>query len=432
MLKNTRRRIIMTTPKTYVWVVVAATTLGAAITIYSTNQHGGIQTVVTSPTISPIAATIAPATIAPVPTPTIISTIVPTTIPTIGTIIQTFPPFTNGQQIPASFPNTNFGASGPLYQPLPASPPLAPYSSTAISYYFANNSNEFQVGWIDGNATQAIYDYRFPIYIASLNDPLVTLSCPGADNGSQIHIPALAKQAGGEDAHLAILEPNGVEYDFWLVTSNPPYSNGSTLDAQGEGHYYMSGNNSGASFIAPGFALYSSTAGGIALTSAQIYISELRSGVINHAISVLFPCESKGWVYPASQTTGTCSNGAGMPLGSRLWWAPTDTQTQAMSLPRDLKTVLVAMHHYGAYFTDNGNGISNINGQGGGMGMHLNSQQQYWSYGGSNPDVAYVQSNPDWNHILNSSVDRYLLAVPESSINFLANLKVIDPSFTHP
>lgn len=343
--------------------------------------------------------------------------------------------WSNGEQIPASFPAADFDASGPLYQRLPASPQLDPQSAQDISYYFAGTTSEFEVGSVDINKNQAGYDYNFPMYIASPSDPLVTivcgnLSCP--DGGAQINMPALAQQAGGTDHHLAVLEPNGTEYDFWLVSSNPPYSNGSRFNAAGEGHYSTGGGGSGPNYVAPGFDVESATAGGIALSIGQIYTSELATGVINHAISLVFPCGANRWVYPASSATGMCENGQGMPLGSRVWWQPTAAQTNAMSLPRDIITVLTALHTYGGFFTDNDSNGNNVNGGGGGMGSRLENQEPYWIYGnGTDPALKYAAGAQGWNHVTASNgVNRYTLAVPAGSADFADNLKVIAPCVT--
>jgi len=331
----------------------------------------------------------------------------------------------NGDRIPVWFPATAFGASGPFYQRLPADPRIDKNSENVISYYFAGNAAPFEVGWIDADMNQAKYDYTFPVYVASSGDPLVTIFCnhlsPAlcSDGGVKIRIPALARQAGGTDHHLAVLEPNGMEYDFWLVTSRPPYRNGSRLSAAGEGHALPSGFDVGAA-----------TAGGNALSIGQIYTSELAAGAVNHALSVMFSCSTNGWVYPASQATGTCENGQGMPLGSRVWWSPTDEQTRAMPfIPRDVKTILVAMHRYGAFFTD-GNGTND--GRGRGMAGRLENQEPYWMYGkGIDPALDYAAKAPDWRHVRRFlGADRYLLIAPGSSVDFLDNLKVLAPCVT--
>jgi hypothetical protein len=280
-----------------------------------------------------------------------------------------------------------------------------------------------------------VYDYNFPVYTASSGDPLVTIACTGqadcADGGVQIHVPSLANHAGGSDAHLAVIQPNGVEYDFWLVSSNPPYVNGSRLSAGGAAHLNLNGSGS----IAPGFVVGGATAGGIALSIGQIYTSEFAAGSINHAISVVMPCGTTTtplWVFPATQITGTCAGSQGMPLGSRLWWAPSDAQTNSMPLAHDMKTVLIAMHHYGVFFTDNDNGSSGINGQGGGMGPHIENQEPYWTYGmGIDPALNYASSAPGWTHVVTSSgVNRYLLVSSGSTVDFLDNLKLLAPCVT--
>jgi hypothetical protein len=346
--------------------------------------------------------------------------------------------WSNGGQIPASFPNGDFGASGPLYQQLPAAPQLDPNSVNAISYYFGGNDPEFEAGWIDGDKSQAQYDYNFPVYVASTNDALVTITCdtlaqaPCLDGGVKILMPTLARASGGGDHHLAVLQPNGTEYNFWLVTSHPPYGNGYRFSAAGESHFSTAGSGTGSNYLAPGFDVGSATAGGIALSIGQIYTSELSAGGINHAIALIFPCGTTGWVYPASQGTGACANGQGMPLGSRVWWKPTDDQTKAMSISHDMTTVLIALHHYGGFFIDNGDGSVNINGEGGGMSARMESQEPSWIYGNGRADsaLAHAKSSPDWHHITGNGLNRYLLTVAGNSADFLDNLKVIAPCVT--
>jgi hypothetical protein len=338
--------------------------------------------------------------------------------------------WTNGQQIPASYPNNAFGASGPFYQQLPSSPQIDPNSASAIGYYFNGNTVR-NLAWVDGNSSQAQYDYSFPVYTASNSDPLVTIACTGgascADSGAQIHLPALAQQAGGSDAHLAVLQPNGVEYDFWSVSSQPPYINNAKISASGEAHFTANGSGD----IASGFVTGAATAGGIALSIGQTYTSELAAGVINHAISLTFPCGTSAWVYPSSQTTGICGQGQGMPLGSRVWWALSDAQTQAIQTSRDMQTILIALHHYGGFFTDGGSGGASVNGGGVGLGLHLENQEAYWIYGNGVDPVLNHAVSAGWNHIVTSSgVNRYVIGTSGGAINFLSNLQVLAPCVT--
>lgn len=383
------------------------------------------------PTPTPVPAVSTPTplvTAAPLSTPTpILST--PTPAPPISGGVSSW---IAGQQVPALFAQRAFGASGPFYQQLPATPRLDANSSNVISYYFGGNP-QFTVGWIDGNSGQAQYDYSFPIYTATLNDPLVTIVCSHAspaycvDNGVKIHMPSKAMQAGGSDHHLAVVEPGGLEYDFWLVSSQPPYSNGSSFSAAGEGHFSLSGSAGGTGFVAPGFIVGGATAGGIALSIGQIYTSELAGGNINHAISLVLHCGTSSWVYPATQASGACSNGQGMPLGSRVWWQPSDAQTNAMSLTHDMKTVLIALHHYGGFYTDNAGGS---NGSGSSMQAHLENQEAYWLYGGGIDPARNYAASAGWVHIQNSTTDRYILAGDGGAMNIVNNLKLLAPCVT--
>ncbi len=335
----------------------------------------------------------------------------------------------NGQQVPATFLNQVFNASGPLFQVLPTSPQLTANSSTVMSYYFST-APQYNVGFIDNASDNAVYDFSFPIYQAAATDPLVHISCTThntitcEDNGIAINLPSLAKQAGGGDHHLAVIEPNGLEYDFWLVSTNPPYTSSSTISATGESHFALDGT-SVANFVAPGFNAGAATAGGEALSIGQIYTSELAAGNINHAIFLTFPCGTNSFVFPATQTSGTCTGGNGMPLGSRVWWSLDDTTTNALNAPTDLKTVLRALHKYGGYYMDSTGAV------GSGMSSHMENQEAYWIYGGGiDPALNYVSTAPGWNHIINTPVNRWLLAVAGNIVNFSANLKVVAPCVT--
>lgn len=353
----------------------------------------------------------------------------PHSVPTVERQLQSYvPTWANGQQIPASFPNSNFGQSGPMYQKLPASPTIASNSQSVMSYYYSSTADS-EGGWVDANSAQAVYDYNYPVYVAKATDPIVTVWCTGCSSPSfAVNLPMLAKPAGGTDHHLAVIEPNGVEYDFWDVsTVYYPYQTGDPLSAQGDSAFYIDGlpGSLDPYYVAPGFNSAAATAGGIAVSEGQIYVSELQAGIINHALSINMPCGSNAWVFPATQVTGICANGQGMPLGSRIWWAPTNAATASMNLGRDMTTILNALHNYGGYFTDNGGGS---NGAGSGLGTKIESQEVYWLYGGGvDPVLNYVSSNSEWSHVVAGTLNRYLLSVPSSSLNLTANMKLLAP-----
>jgi hypothetical protein len=90
--------------------------------------------------------------------------------------------------------------------------------------------------------------------------------------------------------------------------------------------------------------------------------------------------------------------------------------------------VLIAMHHYGAFYTDNGGGS---NGRGVAVSPHLENQEPYWAYGnGFDPALNHAR-NAGWNHITTGTgVDRYNLGTAGSTVDFLHNLKVLAPCVT--
>jgi hypothetical protein len=346
------------------------------------------------------------------------------------------PLWSNGQQIPASFGNTNFGASGPLYQgipPLPTGATLAPVQ-TGLQYYFTGNP-AVNIGWVDGNSSQGQYDYNFPVYQGGSNDQTVTIHCASggtcSDNGTTIQLPIWAAQAGGSDHHLAVLEAaTGIEYDFWGVSSNPPYTWLENITASNESKFNINGTNNGGYYVSPGFEYYASTAGGIGLSGGEVYISELQQGIINHALNLTFSCGTNSYVYPATQTSGQCSGGNGIPLGSRVWLSLSRAAIWALPVSKDMQTILVALHEYGGFYTDSGGG-SGVNGSGTGFGVKFESQEPYWIWdNGSDPVSAYAIAN-SWPHVVNGSVNRYDVgSIGGSYVNLYSYLKLVAPCET--
>ncbi len=339
--------------------------------------------------------------------------------------------WSNGQQIPASFGNTNFGATGPLYQLLPTSPKLESNQS-GIRYYFTGNTVH-NLAWIDGDSSQAQYDYSFPVYQAGPNDQTVVIHCASggtcSDNGVTIQLPIWAQAAGGGDHHLAVLQTNGIEYDFWGVQSNPPYHWLNNLTAANESKFNSNGTNNGGYYVAPGFEYYASTAGGIALTAGQVYISELQSGLIHHALNITLPCGNGTYVWPATQISGQCSGGSGVPLGSRVWWQLNHSQTISLGLSWDMTVVLFALHDYGGFYTDSGGGTG-VNGSGAGFGIRLENQEPYWIYGNGVDPVLNWAINQNWNHVTGSGINRYMIGTIGGSLDILDNLKLIQNCVT--
>jgi hypothetical protein len=288
---------------------------------------------------------------------------------------QSRAPLANGRAWPTSF--RPYGPTSPWNRRVSARPKIAAYSEEVIEHQFPNNTNARPF-----RANEAgQYDYGHPVYFASASDPLVKLVCKQycntADNGgapTRARIPAKARPAGGGDAHMAVVQPDGTEIDFWALYGTPGGGAGDpprrqtrdwrTGDTATAGNITNCGNfYSGPGVVARGPA---STAGGACVGAGIITAPELVNGRIDHALFLIGEC-GVGDVYPAFPTakTGHCTSGLGPPLGGRLWY---DVPAEVTNANRDLrpweKAVLNALHDYGAYLEDNYNGGAYFTGLG--------------------------------------------------------------------
>ena len=94
--------------------------------------------------------------------------------------------------------------------------------------------------------------------------------------------------AGGADGHMAVLQPDGWEYDFWQVQSKP--AAGGTLVVSHGGRTRTNGDGLGSDATAAEFGLAAGIVGG----------DEMTAGHIDHALFVNARCTSGHSVYPAA------------------------------------------------------------------------------------------------------------------------------------
>ena len=284
-------------------------------------------------------------------------------------------PIPNGVDQPASF--VPYGPTSPWNHRISANPTMASYSATVIASMFGPSfvgNQEDPPVW---GQEAGIYDYSHPIFFAQNSDPVIKLACSrycgeaGTAYPTTIHIPAQARPAQGTDAHIAIVQPNGEEIDAWAAYGTPGgsgkypgtpatrnWQTGDTLTAGNiaECRNFFTGTGFGPVANRP-----YSTAGGACLGGGLIRPNELLAGKINHALFIVLPCGVGASVYP-TPTTGSipdnvCKSGIGVPFGARLWYDVPDATTNAStSLATWEKAILNALHDYGGYFEDTGDG----------------------------------------------------------------------------
>ncbi len=212
-------------------------------------------------------------------------------------------------------------------------------------------------------------DYGHPVYWAAYRDPLYKLKPTETGRGSnvltgtEIHIPAEAMPADGTDGHMAIVQPNGEEYDLWQAHKPEQgheleFSWGSRLAITGEGFGIGQGKGGEGG---------EATASDFGLLAGILRPKELENGEIHHPLFVV-ATETKGIEWPAMHNGAECNEteeydghkflcvGTPPKIGQRLYFTLEEKKIKELALPPWMKTILTALHKYGGYIGDTGGG----------------------------------------------------------------------------
>lgn len=252
------------------------------------------------------------------------------------------------------------------------------------------------------------WDYQHPRYHAKTTDPAfrvtLTENWGTSVQGHVIHVPVGALAAGGGDGHMAVVQPDGWEYDFYDYLSRTEGSPG-TLKARWGGRLRIDGDGRGGQ----------STVANFGLLAGPIRSEELIAGEIPHALFATVKCSNGTNVYPAltSGAGAVCSDKIGAPpLGARFWLAYTDAEIDALNIPVWRKTIVRAMARYGAYFGDTG---------GPGFAFQLESPETYRSFGLKDPAVQWAAQQG-----VPLSNGKYRLDL-RTGVDWAGRLRMIDP-----
>ena len=239
-------------------------------------------------------------------------------------------------------------------------------------------------------------DFDHPVFFARSDDPVVRLEAlrPWGDNpltGTTIRVPRAARAAGGADAHLAVVEPDGTEYDFWDVRDGGVRDDrlrfgwGGRLRIDGPG-------TDGAA-----------TAAGYGLLAGAIRPEELAAGRIDHALFLVQRCTGSGvgyeghveppapadpgssFVRPAVKGGDRCAGGDrdAPPMGARYQLDLGEDEIAALGRPAWQTAILRALARYGGYVGDTGAA---------GLGFITVSGASYAAYAAGDPLVRVAQA----------------------------------------
>jgi hypothetical protein len=187
---------------------------------------------------------------------------------------------------------------------------------------------------------------------------------------------------------MAVITPEGWEYDFWHAEKS-----GETLNYGFGGRTRIDGDGleSGA------------TAAGFGSLAGIIRGPEFVAGKINHALFVTLRCTAKSanfgygaisngsaaYIYPADKPDGfPCSSDTNaLPLGARVKLELSDAQIAALAVPSWKRTILTALAHYGGYVGDTGGGGSF------GIAFEFESPLTYTALGKADPILKYAEEH---------------------------------------
>jgi hypothetical protein len=301
-----------------------------------------------------------------------------------------------------------YSDTSPFNQVLPASPRIASGSAAIVSRVVGFGPLQHLTA---GDAGTTL-DAGRPMYFSAPTDPLFTVHCTEAwgtcaIEGDEVRIPDAAQAAGGEDAHLTVVDQaTGLEVDMWHVSSKP--AGGGQIDIGWGGSTQIDGEGLGSDAVAARTA----TMAGV------LRAEEMQAGRIDHALAIFVHCDAGKFVFPATKSGLSCAQ-IGLatknapPMGSRLQLNMTDAQIAALNVAAWRKPLLLAMAHYGMYVIDTG----------GTWGVVQESALSSTSFGAADPWTSFATTHganwwaPDARWAMNI----------RDGIDWASKLRVIDP-----
>jgi hypothetical protein len=193
-----------------------------------------------------------------------------------------------------------------------------------------------------------LYAYGIPIYTAGSTTPRYQVSCDmepewGDCPLSQrpMPIPDGAKPSTGSDGVLTIIDPStNTVGEYWQAAKT-----GSTWKASWGAVNSLSGSGWGGG----------STGAGASRLAGVIRVSEIKRGVIDHALVLQSDNVCVDVVRPpALKTDGTSTRSDCIPVGSRLQLDPSVNLSAIKGLTPAERTVARALQTYGGYLIDRG------------------------------------------------------------------------------
>jgi hypothetical protein len=288
-----------------------------------------------------------------------------------------------------------YAPTSPFNVPIPPNPKLNPRSAQIVRRLLEPGPPAPERAGVPSDE-----DYGKPLYWARPTDPIVTVHGSAPVEGDRIRVPAGAKPAGADDAHLTVVQPDGWEYDFWHA--NAP--SGGVLNVEVGRKMRVDGDGLGNGVVAARFGAL----------AGRVRAQEMAGGLINHALVLAVECTSGRYVWPSAKAGSRCADPIDAPsLGDRFQLALSDAQIDALPVPAWKKTILRALAHYGAYVGEETSRWSMFG---------FESGATYTSFGLPDQLVTFAQRAG----ISRSSDGIYYFKM--SDVDWTRHLRVVDPS----
>jgi hypothetical protein len=255
---------------------------------------------------------------------------------------------------PTTVENTPFASNSIWNAPVSTAAPVAS-NSTALVGDLQRQVSSFG-SWINTSS------FSVPIYTVPASQKRVPVVLDAANHSadaerlgsafkSGVPIPAGATPAPGSDKDLVIWQPStNTLWELWVAQQE-----GSTWHADWGGKMGQVSSNPGYFTNPPDWG---TAATSLSLLGGTATIAEIRSGHIDHALSISIPQARQGvFASPAQRTDGKLNNPNAIPEGTHFRLDPR-LNVDRLGLPRVTTMLAKAAQRYGIFVRDQGGSVS--------------------------------------------------------------------------
>jgi concanavalin A-like lectin/glucanase superfamily protein len=257
--------------------------------------------------------------------------------------------------VSAAGASTLFAPTSVWNAPLSDTAPIDPSSASLVKTLTDTVAQNISAGWGPWIETKNTSSY----YVVPADQPTVRVAFDASSWKATLQqafeavpIPPDAVPGGGPDAHMTIYQPStdrmwelfqaSRQADGWHASFGGAMTNVSTSPG-----YYDAASWPGLSG-----SFWGATATSLPVIAGTMMISELKAGVIPHALAMNIPYAlPKTYSWPAQRTDGTSTDPNAIPEGARFRLDP-KLDIDALNLPPMTRMMAKAAQRYGIVVRD--------------------------------------------------------------------------------